>query len=69
MAKYCIFRIDGSDVTFFEHYDDYASCARSREYLDELAILRKVSTRYIIRKLDDWEDPYTYNPFLNVIIL
>lgn len=69
MAKYCLYRVEGNEVEYIETYDDYTLCDNSREYLNELAIMRNVNTRYIMRRLDDWEDPNTYDPFCNVILI
>lgn len=69
MAKYCLFRVEGKEVEYVETYDDYALCDTSREYLNELAIMNNADTRYIMRKLDDWEDPHTYECYTNVIYI
>lgn len=70
MAKYCIFRLYKKNVTYFESYDDWEKCNKRCTYLNEVAIMHNVSyVRYIMRKLDDWENPYKYNPYFNVIIV
>lgn len=69
MAKYCLFRVEGNGVEYVETTYDYALCDKSCEYLNELAIMNNVDTRYIMRKLDDWEDPHTYECYPNVIYI
>lgn len=64
MSKYCLFRVEGNEVEYIETYYDYTLCDKRREFLNGLAIMSNVNTRYIMRRLDDWEDPNNYDPFL-----
>lgn len=69
MAKYCIFRLTRDSVDFLESFTNYSDCDKRCDYLTDIAIMYNTHIRYIKRKLEDDEDPNTYNPFCNVIYI
>lgn len=72
MANFCIFKIDINSkkrVSFVESYDDYSVCYMRCDDLNQISHFYNSSARYVMRKLEDSENPYTYNPFVNFIVV